>query len=776
MTSPIDVLRGYIAPFVDIGTELRVAEERDGTIELRGCRHSEEFILRVRSSEAAGRFDVIQGGKRERRVPLIHTLASGRFAHLDALANNQLRHLTQRLGGKGGIVESRVQDVTRDEIELADGDPDGPRDARPPMLAVQAIHDGLSSPGRSGTRLTFLHGDAGAGKSWILMAAARTQAQAYLTRQSPRLYLYIDAQGVNLRSLEQQLARQLDLYGGGLRYSEVVPLARLGLLGLIIDGFDELIMPSGYNDTLGALCAYLSDFRGEGSVVASARTAFFRNYDLRKAGVRMTQPIDSSVLKMLPWEEAERREFCRLNGCAQVHDRMEAISASGAAMSQLLGRPFIVAETAKLLLSGGLAANEDLLPAVESAFVERERTLKLLDPDRSEPLLSSAQLYTLLSELASEMWHLRQTSIDLEALRTVVAVLADGWGIRRDMKDMLFSKLESNPLLEPVRGEGGGERRVQFPHEIMFARFFCRSLVSELRSASASTVTATLSRAPLAPSMKEQFAGLARESVGERTRRQMWQETLGLLFPVAERVLGSDEGSDVVRANLGALVVGLLCVRSDQTPITIPKCAFDRVTFEGARLRDVTFYACRFGDVDARGADWSGAKFQEVEFIDRLEVSDAQTFPPSLPALNWLIIHRADRTDEYFGSRDTRRALFGAETAEPVASAPMSATAEGLWRLLGKLARRALRVFWVSVAPQDGDDGGSYRMKSDPLWPELLRILEANRLLQRAAIQRAGVDGDVVRVEQADAILSGMAGGGSPPPSVVRALAQIRAQ
>ena len=60
---------------------------------------------------------------------------------------------------------------------------------------------------------------------------------------------------MNLRSLEQQIARQLDIYNGILRYPEVVPLARLGILGIVIDGFDELITPSGSNDTLRALLA-----------------------------------------------------------------------------------------------------------------------------------------------------------------------------------------------------------------------------------------------------------------------------------------------------------------------------------------------------------------------------------------------------------------------------------------------------------------------------------------------------------------------------------------
>ena len=81
-----------------------------------------------------------------------------------------------------------------------------------------------------------------------------------------------NAQGANLRSLEQQVSYQLDIYNGILRFSEVVPLIQLGAVSLIIDGFDELITPTGYNDTLHALGTYLESLQGTGSVLASARS------------------------------------------------------------------------------------------------------------------------------------------------------------------------------------------------------------------------------------------------------------------------------------------------------------------------------------------------------------------------------------------------------------------------------------------------------------------------------------------------------------------------
>ena len=130
------------------------------------------------------------------------------------------------------------------------------------------------------------------------MKSCLSQTHDFLTRRTARLDLYVDAQGVNLRSLEQQIARQLDIYNGVLRYPEVVPLARLGVLGLVIDGFDELISPG--STTLLAPNRNLADFDAQGAD-RSTRRSFMRA--LGASDFAHETPVSVATLEVRPWSE-----------------------------------------------------------------------------------------------------------------------------------------------------------------------------------------------------------------------------------------------------------------------------------------------------------------------------------------------------------------------------------------------------------------------------------------------------------------------------------------
>jgi hypothetical protein len=726
-------IRSLFGPFTDSASELRVTAESATTIRVEGQRRFRSFRLLLEPS-ANGELLVLspargQGGS-------LQVLISGpQFADLDALARSVIPFLKARLGEAGHVVDTRVM------VEAQDG-------AESQIPASQAIAKSLM-PGEAATQLTFLHGHAGAGKSWMLMKAALSQTHEFLTRRTRRLDLYIDAQGVNLRSLEQQIARQLDIYNGVLRFPEVIPLARLGVLGLIIDGFDELITPSGTNDTLRALYRYLADFEGQGAVLASARTSFFYLRDLESAHVAPDALVSVSTLEVQPWGETEWRHYCELRGQASQMDLLLALAAASEVNTALLGRPFVVAEILKVAdARGGQVPPGGLLAVIEESFADRERLQKLVDPDRRDPqtrqplpILSADQFDALLLAVADEMWRLRQNTLDVETLKTLAAMWAEEWHLGREYKNILIDRIDANAFLEPVP-EGGVERRVQFPHEVVFARTLARLLANTLVRAQKDVIS-LLRMAPISRTVAEQFADIASAPLRGAGASMKWsaERVLELISETSRLVQWRSDDDANARLGVATVACELLRVAGEKVAgMEFLHLHFSKVSFLGTKLGTRRFRRCVFEDIDARGADWAEVSFEECDPIYTMKVSADQRFPESLPPVHHVVMHRkGNPPQEIFGTTPCRRALFEDLGSPKMPPQELSQRAQDVVRVTESLARRVQRVFWFAIDPEPTDDGFMTRLKGGAGWEDTIALLGRYGLIEASVRSRSGV-------------------------------------
>src|SRR5204862_5336653 len=98
-------------------------------------------------------------------------------------------------------------------------------------------------------------------------------------------------------------------------YAAVAPLTRHGLIVPIIDGFDELLGAGGYDEAFSSLAAFLSTLDGQGSAVASARSAFFdyRNFyeNARKFSGDGRLNYTVETIDILPWNDDQVRNYFR---------------------------------------------------------------------------------------------------------------------------------------------------------------------------------------------------------------------------------------------------------------------------------------------------------------------------------------------------------------------------------------------------------------------------------------------------------------------------------
>lgn len=736
-------IRELIGPFVDAGTALGVREADAGTVEVTGQRRFQQFRFRLRADDQGNLLVPRRGGS----VSLSQHLSSGAFADLDKLAKSTLPFLKNRLSRPEYVIEGKVA------LHSDVAEPTGPD-----VPAFSAVERALYAPAGLGTAVTFVHGDAGAGKSWLLMRVALQHANEYLQRKRPQFPLYIDAQGVNLRTIALQIAHQLDVYNGVLRYSEVVPLVRLGAIGLIIDGFDELIMPSGYNDTLKALLNYVNEFKGDGAIVASARTSFLHAYAVAPAVAEPSHPYSANYLRLRPWTSLERRQYSKIHGREAFADAVEDIAGAEEVNLELLGRPFLVYHVYNLLANGEQVHPKRLLERVEDAFIERERREKLTDPDTEQPLLTREQFDHLLEEVAEEMWLLRQNSLDLESARLVAALVSEYFRLSRGDREIVEQRIQTHSFLE---AEPDG--RVRFPHEIVFSRIMAKRMLRWLREGEAQKLTDLLRVAPLKVSMAEQFASLVAPLFRVNTKVSA---DLSRLADVASHTRRSDDDA-AVRLNLGSLVGFLLPFRPAKGQLHLSKLHFAGIGFQGARLSGVVFEECFLQNVDARKADWSAVQFVDCYPITKLTIDAGQILPDGLPSVSQLDVYYEDgKMRSIFGSRPTRREIFGERKAEDEEG--VSPEAREALEVLEGLCRKAQKGHhWFNFQDFERESPVRHLARREQ-WAVVIEALERHELMVIERRSKSGPDAELAHVVNPGAILAAI--GGDSGDNRVRAL------
>lgn len=738
MASIDSQLRTVLAPFCDSGTELGIAAQAKTSVRITGKRRLVDFDVVVELPEGTSGFVVLEKGS---RIPLNDWLCRPPFADLDFLAQSMEQFLSGRLRSAGPLVETG---------KVAQEDESGRIDYTP--AASQDIDSALRtslSPADNGTRLTFLHGQAGAGKSWALMRLALTQAQGYLARKHQCIFLYVDAQGIALNTLEQQVARQLDVYNGALTYREIVPLVRMGKLAIIVDGFDELIMPSGFQETLNQLYGYLRDFDGQGSVLASSRTSFFRIHNLDRIQIEDMPQLKVGTLEVSPWDKEQWDEYCKLRKRNDLAPRLEAIASSDSTGRELLGRPFVVSKVVDLLIKGVPVEGGGLFAAIEDAFIERERTEKLVDlrGTKALPILKRDQFEDLLRDIALEMWHMRQTSLDLTTLKFIAELYSDDWKLAREFRRIMIERIDANSFLELAPG-WQTEKRVQFPHDVMFSRMLARGFLGAFNAVQSRNAIDLFRVSPISETVAEQMVDLV-----AHTSSSGVASLLAQISKISEELRAFDSTLWNVRVGLG--VCAATSLRKGSTlgmaNLSLSNLYFHLLNLSGANAPRLTFKKVLFECIDARGASWKDVAFTDCDPIPELRITRGQVFHDSLPSVQKLVFrNESGELISLYGPARVRAELFGEASISK--------------RVLGEAGKEIAELFsrlvihgghWFSEYEQDVDDGSIRKIKKNHRWRQLLDLLDECGLLTRSMRPKSGRNAELFHIRNVDELAAG---------------------
>ncbi|SFV01648.1 NACHT domain-containing protein [Pseudoduganella namucuonensis] len=348
-----------------------------------------------------------------------------------------------------------------------------PDDSSPVQVTpinLQARADNSCQPSKNFTTVYFVVGDAGMGKTDYLLTLARARAHAVETNptvESP-LYLFVSSTGRALSNLDDAINTSLSITHILNNHSAKV-LCRNGLLVLIVDGFDELLGSSGYDNPLGSLEGWFKDLRGRGVMIASARSSYYMTRYRRSLSETTDLNVEHTVADIQPWTPEDTTAFLHSYGVPAT-----ALTDLSARDWRLLTIPFFAKAFATWSTTSRSNGEEPtgVFQIVVEQYLSREST-KIADQNNA-PILSKLELQTLFSEFA-EMMHIEGKRELEQSDLELCASAALGFNDIDKERPGLRRRLTSLCGLS-VGEMVAGDSKFGFSHEVIFDCFLSLSL------------------------------------------------------------------------------------------------------------------------------------------------------------------------------------------------------------------------------------------------------------------------------------------------------------
>ncbi|WP_028500488.1 NACHT domain-containing protein [Microvirgula aerodenitrificans] len=402
--------------------------------------------------------------------------------------------------------------------------------------------DGACLPSKSFTTVFFVVGDAGMGKTEYLLSIARERARAIeadSTSEVP-LYLFVSSAGRALSNIDDAINTSLSITRI-LNNQSAKALCRNGLLVLVVDGFDELLGSSGYDNPLGSLEGWFRDLRGRGVLIASARSAYYMTRYRRSLSETTDLNVEHTVAHIQPWTRDNIRIFLASYGVQNAD-----LTGLSERDWKLLAIPFFAKAFATWCISRKSTHAEliGIFQVVVEQYLEREST-KILDHN-NVPILTTRELQVLFSEFA-EMMHLEGKreleQSDLELCASAALGLNDidkeRPGLRRRLSSLCG--LSAGEII-------AGDSKFGFSHEVISDCFLSLALQRLCETRVEQTYVANFfDKGAINPAVIEWFVAYNPE-VASRTldtllslRRESpnWKKNVGILWTA---LLDYDEG------------------------------------------------------------------------------------------------------------------------------------------------------------------------------------------------------------------------------------------
>lgn len=563
-------------------------------------------VIEIEVQTRSGTLVVLEDGEEQtaegwliRRVARLHQLADRILSYVESERN---------FVTPSGAVLDQIE-VASDEISHTND-------------AVSAIREILDRRPGGTTSILYLTSDAGEGKTTLIHQLATDQAAAYKRRETDWLLLPVTLGGrafsrfddVVIAALVNRLRFQL------FYYEAFLELVKLGVLVPAFDGFEEMFVESGSGEAMSALGNLVRMLDSAGTVLISARKAYF-DYKSFAARARLVDAIrrDSvsfARLSLERWNEEQFLEYCEKRGLPHPRELYQKVTQRLSDEHPLVTRAVLVkrlvdiAETQELedLLAQLGNTPQDYFYQFVNTIVIREANEKWIDRSGTpyRPLLTVDEHHELLSMVAQEMWLSGSEILRSDVLDVVAEVFSEGKGKSPLMTRQIHERLPQHSLLTSIDSR---QSQFAFDHEDFRKYFLGEAIGRALVQRSESDLRSILQVGTFPPETSDAAVQFVRRE------GPVQPELVTLLNTIS----GSDSPTSFTRENCGA--VGIRLVDGLSRPVRIEKMVFATDALRARHLDSIIFSDCYFAATSLESSSLIGCTFSNVTF-ERLELAD----------------------------------------------------------------------------------------------------------------------------------------------------------
>jgi hypothetical protein len=534
-----------------------------------------------------------------------------RIARLPLLADRILTHVPEERAfvSPSGAMLDRLDDSPLDEDIPLD-------DAATSLLTI------LGSRPAAVASVIYLTSDAGEGKTTLIHHLARRQAQLYKAKKQDWLLVPVSLGGRTFMRFDDVIVGALvnRLRFPMLYYDAFIELVRLGVLIPALDGFEEMFVEGSAGDAMSALGNLVAILKSSGTLLISARKAYFE-YKSLQAKTRLLDTLGGQFVSFAKvginrWDRSRFIQYADKRGVPNGREIYEEFAMKLGNEHPLLTRAVLVKRLLKV--AGEVSERKKVIDDIESnpddyfrqfigAIIAREVEDKWLDKagDVAQPLISHEEHYDLLAAVALEMWSSETESLPADTLDLVAEVFSDSKRKNKVITHQIIERLKQHALI--VRAD---HNRFGFDHE-EFYHYFLGEAIGSLLVQKDIPVIKHAFRQGVLPNLSVDVA--ARCAIRRGTTPVQLVDTLGAICSTEPR-------ASFIRDNSGGVIIRFVEYAGGQ-PVTVRHASVPPRSLAGRRFSDVGFEDCYFQATSLDHASLIRCRFSRCEF-EEMEVGE----------------------------------------------------------------------------------------------------------------------------------------------------------
>jgi uncharacterized protein YjbI with pentapeptide repeats len=534
-----------------------------------------------------------------------------RIAHLPQLADRILNYVSEEptfVTPSGELLDQLEQSASDEREHLAD--------------TVQSIIKTLGRRPAGTSSVLYLTSDAGEGKTTLINQVAHIQAEAYKKKETDWLLIPITLGG-------RPFLRFDDIIVGALvnrlrfpffYYDSFLELVRMGVLVPAFDGFEEMFIESSSGEALSALGNLLQNLESSGTILISARKAYFE-YKSFANQAKLFDAIKSdsaafSSLAINRWSHDQFIKYCDKRGISDGETIYSEVSSRFGQNHPLLTRAVLVKrlldvardikERESLLDKLGQAPHNYFFQFV-NAIIEREATEKWIDRSGqlAKPLITVPEHHDLLSFIAQEMWLINSDAIKDDALDLIADIFSEIHGKSPLISRQIKERIKQHALLTSINSN---KSMFAFDHEEFKNFFLGQAIGRRIYEDSRSDLKSILRSGPLLAQCYDAAIQFLKHNYYDLTNAA---KTLQVISQ-------ADIISSFTRENCGGLIIRILDEGSWNN-LTISNVTFPQNSLLAKSISGVNFTSCYFQPTMMDDTTFNNCNFENCRF-DRLEL------------------------------------------------------------------------------------------------------------------------------------------------------------